>query len=839
MYVGQPLLRDEDYRFLRGDGQFTADVEVPNALWAAFVRSPHAHAVIERLSTAPASAMPGVHAVLTAEDWRAAGLGAPHCQFPMDSSDGTPMRGASRAVFVDKVVRHVGDTIAAVIAETREQALDAAEAIEVDYEPLASVTDPMHALDADAPIIHEALGSNLVQSVEHGDAQATDRAFARAAHVTALTLRNTRVAALPLEPRSAIGLYERAGQRFTLWASVQNPHIQRSWLAEHVLGVPIHRVRVISPDVGGGFGVKSYFYAEPAVVLYAARRLGRPVRWTATRSEAFVVDAQARDLVTRAEMAFDEAGNVLAIRGEAFAAYGAYISNAAPLIVTAIFPTMLSGLYRTGAVHLTVNGVYTNAVPVDAYRGGTQVTTHINERLLETGATELGLDGFELRRQNYLTSSDYPYVNPLGSTYDSGDPPAQHNQLMALGGLEALREEQPRLRRQGIRLGIGMAGFVETTGMGPSRSLAGTGFGGWESAVVRVNPDGKVVLFPGTHSHGQSHEITFRQVAADALGLPIEDIDFTQGDTELGPGNFGTAAARAISLVGAAILKASERIIAKATILAAHRLECAQADVEYADGVFTVPGTDLAVPFKEIVALAYNGADYPEEGFELGLEETVFEDPTHYSNPTGIHLAVVLVDEETGVVTLRDYFTVDECGRVINPMVVHGQVHGGLAQGIGQALLERIVHDPDSGQLITGSFIDYAMPRADDLPSFRGELMDGYNPNNSLGVKGGSESGVCGPTAAIGNAIVDALRDLRVRHIDIPYLPETVRSDRMNNRFDANTGTDQIRLNRFTPAREDLPCYVERGIGVSRDRGRCCAPQGLSSASAKAGSPAP
>ena len=774
MYVGKPLLRDEDYRFLRGDGQYTADIEVPNALWATFVRSTHAHATIDHIAKSSALDMPGVRAVLTGEDWRSAGLGSPPCQFPVDSSDGTPMRAAHRGVFADSVVRHVGDTVAAVIAHTREQALDAAQALEVDYTPLPSISDPSHALDAGAPVIHQALGTNLVQSVVHGDAKATERAFTRAAHVTELTFRNTRVSALPLEPRSAIGAYDRTHQRYTLWASVQNPHLQRSWMAEHVLGVPLHRVRVISPDVGGGFGPKAYFYPEPPVLLHASRMLGQPVRWTATRSEAFMVDAQARDIVTRAEMAFDAEGNILAIRGEAFTAFGAYISNAAPVILAALFPTMLSGLYRTKAVHFIVNGVYTNTVPVDAYRGGTQAPTLINERLVETGAAQLGWDAIELRRQNYLDRSHYPYINPLGSEYDSGDPPIQHERLMRLCNLGALRSEQTRLRDQGVRLGIGMAGFVETTGMGPSRSLAGSDFGGWESAVVRVNPDGKVILFPGTHSHGQSHEITFRQVAADALGVPIDDIDFTQGDTALGPGNFGTAAARAISIVGSAIFKASERIIDKATKLAAHRLECAQADIEYAQGVFSVPGTDLEVTFKEIVKLAYNGSDYPEENFELGLEETVFEDPTHYSNPIGIHLAVVLVDVETGFVTLRDYFAVDECGRVINPMVVHGQVHGGLAQGIGQALLERIVHDSESGQLLTGSFIDYALPRADDLPSFETELMDGYNPNNALGVKGGSESGVCGPTAAIGNAIIDALRDLGVKHIDIPYLPETV-----------------------------------------------------------------
>ena len=773
MYVGKPLLRDEDYRFLRGDGQYTADIEMPNAAWASFVRSPHGHARINHISKDVAASMPGVLAVLTAEDWEALGYGFPICRFVVDSSDGTAMNSASRPVFASGSVRHVGDTVAAVIAETREQALDAAEVVEVDYEPLPAVTNPARALDADAPIIHERFGTNLAQRVEHGDKEATDRAFAQAAHVTKLELPNARVAGLPLEPRVAIGNYDRSSARFTLWATLQNPHMYRQWIAGDVLGVSLHRLRVISPDVGGGFGVKAYFYPEPAVVLAAAKLMGRPVRWTSTRNEAFMVDSHARDLVTRAEMAFDAEGHILAIRGVAYTSYGAYVSSAAPIILATLFPGMLSGLYRTKATHVVVHGVYTNAAPVDAYRGGTQAPTHINERLLEVGAAELGLDSIELRRKNYLNKHDYPYINPMGKSYDSGDPPAQHERLLQLADYDALVAERAKLKADGIRLGIGMAGFVETTGMGPSRSLAGTG-GGWESAVVRVHPDGKVVMFVGTHSHGQSHEITFRQVAADALGLPIEDIEFTQGDTELGPGNVGTAAARAISIVGAAIAKASQRIIDKATILAAHMLECAEADIEYAAGEFAIAGTDRSVGFAEVANLAYTGADYPEEGFELGLEETVFEDPTHYSNPIGIHLATVIVDEQTGAVTLRDYFTVDDCGRVINPMVVHGQVHGGLAQGIGQALLEQVVYEPETGQLITGSFIDYAMPRADDLPSFHGELMESYNENNLLGVKGGSESGVCGPTAAIGNAIVNALSDLGVRHIDMPYTPERV-----------------------------------------------------------------
>ena len=774
MYVGKPLPRDEDYRFLRGNGQFTADLEVPNAAWAAFVRSPHAHALITSISCEHAAAMPGVLRVLTATDWTEGGFGAVPCVFPVPFNDGTPMNLASRPVFATDRVRHVGDTVAAVIAETREQSIEAAEAVAVDYEPLPAVTDPSRALDPDAPVLHDSFGTNLGQRTEHGDRQATERAFARAAHVTELELRNARVAALPLETRSAIGRFDSADGRFTLWASLQNPHMYQRWLAEHVVHTPVHRVRVISPDVGGGFGVKAYFYPEPGVVLAAAKLLGRPVRWSATRSEAFMVDTHARDLVTKAQMAFDAEGHVLAIRGETYSAYGAYASNAAPAILTTFFAGMLSGLYRTTATHLKVNAVYTNAVPIDAYRGTTQASAHVNERLLKTGAREMGLDPIEVRRKNYLDKKSYPYINPMGSSYDSGDPPSQHARLMRFANYPALLEERTRLRAQDVRLGIGMAGFVETTGMGPSRSLAGFGIGGWESAVVRVHPDAKVTLFVGTHNHGQSHEITYRQVAADSLGIPIEHIELTQGDTDMGPGNVGTMAARAISIVGAAIAKAGTRIIEKASVLAAHRMECSRTDIEYADGVFAIAGTDRAMTFAEVVELAYTGSDYPQEGFELGLEETVFEDPTHYSNPIGIHLAVVVVDVETGEVTLRNYFTVDDCGRVINPLVVEGQVQGGLGQGIGQALLEEIVHDPDSGQLLTGGFTDYAMPRADNLPSFRGEFMGSFNANNPLGVKGGSESGVCGPTAAIGNAIVDATWDLGVRHLDIPYTSERV-----------------------------------------------------------------
>lgn len=773
MYVGKPVLRGEDNRFLTGDGQYIADISVGNSLWAAFVRSPYANANIRSIDTATAARSHGVVKVLTADDWHAAGLGSPACQFPIPSTDGTPMNEMSRPVLACRSVRHVGDTVAAVIAERKEQAIEAAELISVDYEELPAVTHPQTALSSEAVVIHPELGTNLVQRVEHGDAKTTNEAFSKAAHIEQLTLRNMRVAGLPMEPRGAVGYFDRLTGRYTIWVSVQNPHMLQRWLAEAVLKVAINKVRVISPDVGGGFGVKAYFYPEPAIVLWASKLLRQPVRWNASRGEAFMVDTHARDLVTHAEMAFDERGQILGIRGEAFTTYGAYMSNMAPAILTA-FPGMLTGLYKTATANMVVNGVYTNTVPIDAYRGGTQAPTHINERLVENGARSLGLDPMIVRRNNYLSSSDYPYTNPLAATYDSGHPLAQHERLLELADYTSLRAEQAAHQEQAIRMGLGFAGFVETTGMGPSRSLAGFGVGGWESAVVRVHPDSKVTLFAGTHSHGQSHEITFRQVAADALQLPISDIEFTQGDTDLGPGNFGTAAARAISIVGAAIEKAAARILRKATQLAAHHLECSSSDIEYAQGTFAISGTDRSISFQEVAKLAYTGEDYPEENFELGLEETVFEDPTHCSNPIGMHLAVVLIDIETGAVNLRDYYTVDDCGRIINPMVVEGQVHGGLAQGIGHACLEGIIYEPDSGQLLTGSFMDYALPRADDLPNFKGAFMESFNTNNSLGVKGGSESGVCGPSAAIGNAIVDALWDFGVKHIDTPYTSERI-----------------------------------------------------------------
>ena len=775
-YVGRAMPRDEDFRFLRGLGTYTDDVVAMGAAWAAFVRSPHAHARIRSIDGDAAAAMPGVLAVITAAEWEAAGLGVMPCMSRVPFTDGRPMREAPRPVFAAGKTLYVGDALAAVIAETRHRAADGAEAVAVDYEPLPCVTDAAAALDAGAPVLHERFGSNLVHEVEAGDAAATAAAFARAAHVSELAFRHGRVTANPMEPRAYLGLYDPARDHYTLWAAAQAPHLLRRWLAEHTLRVPIRKLRVVAPDVGGGFGSKFYHYPEQPAVLWAAKRVGRPVRWTASRSEAILSDTHARDLVTRAAMAFDAEGSILAIRVETFAAYGAYHSSFAPTILAGIYPLMMTGLYRIPAAHVKVTGVFTNTTPIDAYRGVEQAPAYLCERLVEKGARELGIEVAEIRRRNYLVREDYPYTTPFGNAYDSGDPPGQQAMMETLAGYRALRAEQARLKADGILMGIGLSGVVEGAGMGPSRAVAAAGvdIGGWEAAVVRVHADGKVTLLVGTHSHGQGHDITFRQVAADALGLDIAHIELRQGDTDLGPGNFGTGAARSLSTAGMGLIEGSRRVIAKATRLAAHMIECAEEDVVYRDGIFSIPGTDRRLGFAEVAEMAYYGADYPEEGFELGLEETVYYDPSHYNTPTALHLAVVLIDPETGVVRLRDYYAVDDAGRIVNPLVVDGQVHGGIAQGVGQAMMERIVYDPGSGQPLAGSFMDYAMPRADDLPGFVTAFQETLNPNNELGVKGCSESGASGPPGAIGNAIVDALWDRGVRHLDMPYTPERV-----------------------------------------------------------------
>ena len=581
-----------------------------------------------------------------------------------------------------------------------------------------------------------------------------------------------------MEPRSYLCDYDAAGDRLILYATSQQPHYLRRWLAVYTLHIPEHRIRVISPDVGGGFGVKGNFAVEVSTIVWAAQILRRPVKWTATRAEAFLSDAQARDHDTRARMGFDRDGRIVAMQVDTLAALGGYLSNFAPSIPGNSYPQTITGLYRTPNLHMRVRGVYTNTVPVNAYRGsGRPEATWINERLIELGARELGIDIVEMRKRNLITREEFPYPAPGGRVYDSGDPHALLARLLSLADYQALRLAQRELRRKGILMGIGLACFIDKAGTGPSSNLAKRGglHGGWESAIVRVHSDGKATVLAGSHSHGQGHDITFAQIAADRLGLEVEDIRVVEGDTDLIPFGNGTWGARSTSVAGIAIFRAADKVLAKARRLAAEVLECAADDLHYGRGVFRVQGTDRSIGFAEIADIAYHGALPTADGaIEPGLEVTEFYDPPDSNDPQAMHLAVVIVDPETGAVTLRDLYAVDDCGVIVNPMIVEGQVHGGIAQGVGQGLMEAIVYDPDSAQLLSGSFMDYAMPRAADLPSFHTAFIETPAPSNPLGVKGGSESGAIGPPAAIGNAVIDALWHLGVRDITLPITAETV-----------------------------------------------------------------
>src|SRR5436190_5501696 len=588
-YIGKPLRRREDIRFVQGRGRYVDDVNLPGMAWCVFVRSPHAHARIRSIATETASRMPGVLLTLTADDWDRAGHGELTLVHPMPFGDGRPMNGAPRPAFARDKVHHVGDIVAAVIAETRLAAEDAAEVVAVDYEPLPAVTTTRDAVASGAALVHPEFRTNLVFEIERGRRDKTEAALATAAKVVELRLTNSRLAASPMEPRAYLCDYDAAADRYTLYATSQQPHYLRRWLSVYTLHIPEHKIRVISPDVGGGFGVKGFFATEVSTAVWAARILGRPVKWTATRTESFLSDAQARDHDTTARMGFSADGRIVAMQVDTLAALGGYLSNFAPSIPGNSYPQTITGLYRTPNLHLRVRGVYTNTVPIDAYRGsGRPEATWNNERLLEYGARELGIDVVEMRRRNLISRDDFPYSAPGGRVYDSGDPAALLDKLLSLADYPALRREQKELRRRGTLMGIGLAAFIDKAGTGPSGNLAKRGglHGGWESAVVRVHSDGKVTILAGSHSHGQGHEITFCQVAADRLGLAIEDIDLVEGDTDRIPFGNGTWGARSTSVAGTAIYRACDKVVAKALRFAAHMMECAPEDIEYRQGLF-------------------------------------------------------------------------------------------------------------------------------------------------------------------------------------------------------------------------------------------------------------
>ncbi len=775
MYIGKSVERVEDFRFLTGRGNYVDDMAVPDAAYAAYVRSTHAHANIRKLSTEAATAMPGVLAVLTGADWEADGGGKAPVMWHVGVGD-QPQNEVPRPILTTGRVRHVGDTIAMVAAETRYQALDAAEAVEVEYEPLPANVVTGRALDADTPVIHEQFGSNVVFDIVHGDEAATNEAFVNAAHIERLAIKQNRVTAVPIEPRAAIGTYDASNDHYSLWSSLQHPHMTRQWLAEHSLKAPEHKIRVVVPDVGGGFGPKTYHYPEDATVLWASRKIGHPVRWTSTRAENLMVDTHGRDHDTTAEMAFDDEGCILGMRVSTLACCGAYLSPFSTCIPAYAYGLILSGAYAIPAIHARIRGVYTNTTPVDAYRGaGGPEGICIAERMLVNCARNTGRDERELRQRNFIQPEQYPYTTALGAIYDSGDIPGLIRKLESIFDYDAARAEQARLREQGILMGIGVAAMHDSAGLGPSRILAqhGARTGLWDMATIRVHPAGKVTALCGSHSQGQGHATTFAQVVADGLGIPIEDVEIAYGDTDRVPAGRGTFASRSMTLVGSALKIGSERVIEKGRILAAHLLEAELDEIEYGDGNFGVRNANRRLSFAEMAKAAYTGASYPE-GFEIDLEVSTFFDPPDFNYPACVHAAIILIDPDTGRITLRDYYAVDDAGVVINPKIVEGQIHGGLAQGIGQALMEQCVFDPQSGQLLTGSLMDYCVPRADDLPSFGTLLQETPSTTNPLGVKGKGESGTVGAPVTLGNAVIDALWHLGVRHIDMPFTSEKV-----------------------------------------------------------------
>lgn len=741
-------------------------------LYAWIVRSPYAHARIRSINAEKARQHPGVVAVFTGKDMPEDGVGS----FPTGWQIGFDMKEPPHyALAVDKV-RYMGDGVAVVIADTKAAARDAAEQVVVDYEELPAVVDAAEALREGAPLVHDDAPGNLCYVWELGDREATDRALAYAHHITKLEFVNQRLIPDAIEPCAAIGHYDPGRDELTLYTSSQNPHLIRLLLSAFVLKMPEHKVRVISPDVGGGFGSKIFHYPEEVICAWSSRKLGRPVKWIAVRSESFVSDAHGRDHITTAETGFGRDGRIVGLRVRTIANLGAYLSTFAPGIPTWLYGTLLAGQYKTPHIHVEVKGVFTNTTPVDAYRGaGRPEATYVVERLVDLGAHELGIDPAELRRRNFIQPDEFPYQTPVVLQYDSGNYEGALNKALEIADYWNLRKEQQQARKQGRFIGIGLSCYIEACGLAPSKVAGAIGVraGLYESAAIRVLPTGKVQVFTGTHSHGQGHETTFAQIVTHELGIPLEDVEVIHGDTAEIPFGMGTYGSRSLATGGNAIYRALEKIKTKTRKIAAHKLEVAEEDLEFHHGQFIVKGTDRAISFSDIALTAYVPHDYPAD-LEPGLEENAFYDPVNFTFPFGAHLSVVEIDPETGKVKLLRYIAVDDVGRLINPMIVEGQIHGGVTQGIGQALLEGAVYDRASGQLVSGSLLDYALPRADDLPSFEIGHQETPCPHNPLGVKGAGEAGTIAATACVVNAVVDALYHLGVRDICMPLTPERV-----------------------------------------------------------------
>ena len=769
--IGKPIQRREDYRFLTGAGQYTDDVVLPGQTYGVFLRSPHAHARIKSIDTSKAAKAQGVVAIFTGADLAEAKVGGLPCGWLIHSKDGSPMKEPPHPVLAQGKVRHVGDQVALVVAETLLQAKDAAELIEVDYDVLPAVIDITTADKAGAAV-HDDVPDNVCYDWGHGNKDAVDAAFKQAAHVSTLEFANNRLIPNAMEPRAANAQYTRHDDSYTLYVANQNPHVERLLMSAFVLGLPESKVRVIAPDVGGGFGSKIFLYAEETALVWASKRVNRPIKWTAERSESFLTDAHGRDHHTKVELAMDAKGNFLAMRVDTIANMGAYLSTFASSVPTILYATLLAGQYKTPAIYCNVKAVFTTTAPVDAYRGaGRPEATYVVERIVEQAARDMKMDPAAIRRQNFIT--EFPYATPVGLTYDTGNYAAHLDKAIQLADVAGFPARKAASAAKGKLRGLGYSCYIEACGLAPSNIAGALGAraGLFEAGEVRVHPTGTVTVFTGSHSHGQGHETTFAQVVAAKLGIPVENVEIVHGDTGRVPFGMGTYGSRSLSVGGTAIVKAVDKIIAKGKKIAAHLLEASDTDIEFDNGEFKVKGTDKKVPFGSVALTAYVPHNYPLDKLEPGLNENAFYDPTNFTYPAGSYVCEVEVDPETGKTRVERFTAVDDFGNIVNPMIVSGQVHGGLAQGLGQAMLEGCVYDADSGQLLTGTYMDYTMPRADDLPNFTVDHTVTPCTHNPLGVKGCGEAGAIGSPPAFINALTDALG---VKDIAMPATAERV-----------------------------------------------------------------
>ncbi len=755
--IGASVRRKEDFRFITGKGQYTDDVNRYGQAHAAFLRSPHAHADILRIDTAAALAMPGVVAIFTGDDLAADKIGGLICGWMIHSKDGEPMKAGSHPALAQGKVRYVGDHVAVVIADTLDQARDALEKINVEYAVLPANVATANATQPGAPVVHEVAPDNAVYRWAIGDEGATQAAFAKAAHVTKIDLVNNRLIPNPMEPRAAVGDYDSGNDAFTLYTTSQNPHVARLVLSAFIGIAPEHKLRVIAPDVGGGFGSKIFIYAEETVCVWAAKKVGRPVKWTSDRTEAFLSDAHGRDHVTHAEMALDAAGRILGLRVHTTANLGAYLSTFSSAVPTYLYAPLLSGQYAIPAIYCEVDGVYTNTAPVDAYRGaGRPEATFVIERLMEIAARETGQDPAAFRSKNFVTS--FPHQTPVIMCYDAGDYPASLAKALDMADYANVPARKAESARKGLLRGVGISAYIEACGIAPSAAVGslGAGVGLWESAEVRVNPVGTVEILTGSHSHGQGHETTFAQLVSERLGISIDNVSIIHGDTDKVQMGMGTYGSRSGAVGMSALSKALDKIETKAKKVAGFVLEASAEDIDFKDGKFSVRGTDKEIDFASVALQAYIAHKFNGQDLEPGLKESAFWDPTNFTFPAGVHICELEIDPATGVTRIDRWTAVDDFGVVINPMIVEGQVHGGIAQGVGQALHEGAVYDA-SGQLVTASYMDYSMPRASDLPAYQVGMTQTRCPSNPLGIKGCGEAGAIAAPPAVMNAITDAI----------------------------------------------------------------------------------